>query len=523
MYVLRRGVSWWDLKRPGSCFPLVRRPGLLDWNDFVPVLGSRYVAIIPSFVGALSWISEAVGEIATKTRPVDERTREALLMRWRELPISAKTPAQTLGRHAVGCEGTQGVFPRCNLTCTPCYHSADANKVRVDGTHTIREVDVQMALLAQKRGPRAHAQLIGGEVSLFAPDDHAAALGVMRRYGREPMSFTHGDFDYEYLRAVATGADGRRRFRRISFAAHFDSLMRGRRGLPRPRSEAELSPFRAEFAAMFRRLRSEHGVRSYLAHNMTVTPANAGEVAEVVADVLGTGYSMMSFQPAAYIGDERRWREDYAAVDIDSVWMQIEAGMGQRIAHDAIEFGDTRCNRTALGFTVGRVWHPFIDTDRAAEVAARDEFFTHLGGMNFGGTPPLLLAAKLLRVALTYPRGIVVASRWARSIVGRSGGIVALTRAARRGDIAPLTFEIHMFMDAEDVAPAWAMIQADIIADDPDIRETQERLAACTYSMAHPETGELVPACVQHSVLDPGENAELRRLLPLSVATRGVR
>jgi hypothetical protein len=33
--------------------------------------------------------------------------------------------------------------------------------------------------------------------------------------------------------------------------------------------------------------------------------------------------------------------------------------------------------------------------------------------------------------------------------------------------------------------------------------------------MAHPETGELVPACVQHSVLDPVENVELRRLLPI--------
>ena len=49
------------------------------------------------------------------------------------------------------------------------------------------------------------------------------------------------------------------------------------------------------------------------------------------------------------------------------------------------------------------------------------------------------------------------------------------------------------------------------------MRATQERLQACTYAMAHPETGELVPACVQHSVLDPGENASLRELLPLTV------
>jgi len=65
-----------------------------------------------------------------------------------------------------------------------------------------------------------------------------------------------------------------------------------------------------------------------------------------------------------------------------------------------------------------------------------------------------------------------------------------------------------------------AVMQAGRVADDPTVRATQERLTACTYAMAHPETGELVPACVQHSVLDPGENERLRRLLPLTVVDR---
>jgi hypothetical protein len=70
------------------------------------------------------------------------------------------------------------------------------------------------------RGPWAHAQLIGGEVSLLAPEDHAAALETMRRHGRHPMSMSHGDFDYDYLERVAVDAAGRRRFRRIAFAGH---------------------------------------------------------------------------------------------------------------------------------------------------------------------------------------------------------------------------------------------------------------------------------------------------------------
>src|SRR5215831_7103053 len=131
--------------------------------------------------------------VVRTVRPVDPEFAAALARRWAELPETARTPGQVLGRHGVGCEGTHGVFPRCDLACTPCYHSRDANQVRVDGPHTLAQVQAQLDLLRERRGPRAHAQLIGGEVSLLPPDDHAAALAIMRAHGREPMSFTHGD------------------------------------------------------------------------------------------------------------------------------------------------------------------------------------------------------------------------------------------------------------------------------------------------------------------------------------------
>jgi len=59
-----------------------------------------------------------------------------------------------------------------------------------------------MAYLRSKRGTGQHAQLIGGEVALLGPEDHAAALEIMERHGRKPMSMTHGDFDYEYLETL---------------------------------------------------------------------------------------------------------------------------------------------------------------------------------------------------------------------------------------------------------------------------------------------------------------------------------
>jgi hypothetical protein len=456
-------------------------------------------------VSAMARIRAAVRAV----RPADPEFAAAMARRWAGLPETARTPGQVLGRHGVGCEGTHGVFPQCNLACTPCYHSRDANRVRIDGRHTLAQVRAQMALLRDQRGPRAHAQLIGGEVTLLDPADHAAALQVMRAYGREPMSFTHGDFDYEYLERLVLGPGGRR-LRRVSFAAHFDSLMFGRRGIPRPPDEASLNPYRQAFAAMFVRLRREQGVRYFLAHNMTVTPANLGQVAAVVRDCRHMGYGMFSFQPAAFVGDERRWHEEYRDVTGDQVWAEIERGVGTTLDYRVFEHGDTRCNRAAYGFWAGDRWHPVLDRDDPRDLAVRDAFFRYFGPVNFTGTPIALLAARITLITAAHPRIVRLAAGWAGRTIRRAGPRRLLTQR-----IKPVSYVMHQFMDAADVKPAWEQMQRGQASSDPRIRATQERLAACHYAMAHPENGTLVPACAQHSVLDPDENRELRTLLPI--------
>lgn len=454
----------------------------------------------------ISWLRR----IERITRPVDPDTTAALARRWAELPEHVRTPAQTLGRAGVGCEGTHGVFPRCNFACRPCYHSQDANHVRVDGAHTIREVDAQIGYLRSVRAPHAHAQLIGGEASLLDPDDHAAALLIMRGHGREPMSFTHGDFDDDYLERLAIAPDGRRRFRRLSFAAHIDTTMVGRRGIRRAEREEQLDDARRRFCEMFRRLRREHGVRSFLAHNMTVTPDNLDQVPGVIRRCRRLGFGMFSFQPAAHVGDQRRWESDYRELDADRVWSRIEAGAGSRLPYEVFQFGDLRCNRAAFGFYVGERWHSFLDPSDPADIALRDTFMRWFGGMNFNA-PPALLAARLMRVVASHPRSVPIAAGWLRRTLRRVGG----PWVALRGGVVPVSFVMHRFMHADDVASAWELLERGERARDPRIEETQQRLLACGYAMAHPETGRIVPACVQHSVLDPIENAALRRDLPL--------
>jgi hypothetical protein len=446
------------------------------------------------------------------TRPEHPDLTAALAARWEQLPAHVKQPNQMLGKRMTGCEGTHGVFPKCNLACTPCYHAKEANRVRIDGDHTEAEVDAQMALLRKLRGPGQHAQLIGGEVTLLGPEDHARALKAMIRHGRKPMSMTHGDFDYDYLVALAIDPrTGERRFDHLAFAGHFDSMMFGRRTIKRVAAEADLNPHRRAFCEMFQRLQREHGVTHYLAHNITVTPRNIDQVPQLVRDCRQMGFRMFSFQPAAFIGNRSRWKDAYREFSADEVWRRIEEGVGARLHHNAEQVGDVRCNRTAHGIYVGDRYETLLDEDDPRDARALADFIAAFGGMDFDDGSRRLRAARCARAVARHPAVLRSGAPWAARLVKSLGGPLAVVRERPKA----VTYVMHAFMDARHVRPAWELLQRGEVAEDPKIRETQERLEACSYAMAHPETGELVPACAQHSVLDPLENEHLARLLPV--------
>jgi hypothetical protein len=383
--------------------------------------------------------------------------------------------------------------------------------VRTDGDHTEAQVDAQMALLRRLRGPGQHAQLIGGEVTLLGPDDHARALRAMIRHGRKPMSMTHGDFDYDYLVALAIDpATGERRFDHLAFAGHFDSMMFGRRGIKRAATEAELNPYRARFCEQFQRLQREHGVTHYLAHNITVTPRNLDEIPQLVRDCRAMGFRMFSFQPAAFIGNEARWKDDYREFSGDEVWRRIEQGAGARLHFNAEQVGDVRCNRTAHGLYAGDRYETLLHEDDPRDARALADFIAAFGGMDFQDGSRGLRAVRCARAVARHPAVLRSGVPWAARLVRRLGGV----RAVRRERPKAVTYVMHSFMDARHVRPAWELLQRGERSDDPKVLEAQERLQACSYAMAHPETGTLVPACAQHSVLDPGENLRLQELLP---------
>jgi len=161
----------------------------------------------------------------------------------------------------------------------------------------------------------------------------------------------------------------------------------------------------------------------------------------------------------------------------------------------------------------GGRWFPLLDDRDPRDLRTRDRFLAAFGGMDFD-RPGLARALALLRVTARHPGVVSQAAGWALRFARRVGVTRLLTGRPRT-----LTFVVHAFMDASVVRPAWEAMERAEVAADPEVRAAQERLQACSYAMAHPEQRRTVPACVQHSILDPAENLDLLELLPMPSRT----
>ncbi|RAX45398.1 hypothetical protein DQ354_09855 [Arthrobacter sp. AQ5-06] len=140
---------------------------------------------------------------------------------------------------------------------------------------------------------------------------------------------------------------------------------------------------------------------------------------------------MLSFQPAAYIGDDRRWGKGFTDVTIDAGWDRIEEGAGQRIPWQGTQFGDVRCNRTAVVLRAGQSRAALLDPADQKDLDARDRLLAHFGGMYFGGTPHWIVAVRVIRALLAHPGDVPVILGFGLRLSRRAGGLFGIISSSR--------------------------------------------------------------------------------------------
>ena len=282
-------------------------------------------------------------------------------------------------------------------------------------------------------------------------------------------------------------------------ALRLDDVRPARHPARRARRRSCIPTGRAS-ARCSQRLEREHGVTHYLAHNMTVTPRNLDQVAEVDPRLPRHGLPHVLL-PA------RRLHRQHRAAGRTTTARSRPTACGRRSSA-----------APARGCTSGAL--------AVRRRALQPHRLRRLRGR------PLRAAARRGR-----PRRPALASGLHRGV--RRHGLRRAARAARRAAGPRLRAPPARAAGAWPAGPgaswreragrrtsratararsrssctrSWTRAtcgrrgrRCSAARSRPTraIRATQERLQACSYAMAHPEDGTLVPACAQHAVLDP--------------------
>ncbi len=421
--------------------------------------------------------------VARVRSALDPRSAERLALnrgKWDTLPAVARTPQQAAGRAQVACGATHGVVERCNYACTACYLTDEANKTP---DLPFEEVAAQLDALRAALGPMGKVQLTAGEVTLLQPDELGRIVRYARSIGLDPMVMTNGQRFVDrpgYLETLVRDHGLRK------LSVHIDLTQRGRRGIPRPSSEAELRPVRDDFAERIRRVRRETGRRLHAAHTVTVTRDNVDEVADVTRWSLDNhdAFRMLSFQPVAEVGRTTD-ATDGNALSLDAVWARIREGVGLPLNRDALHFGHRACNIVCPLFVIS-VGDRREVLECVPEGDARGlEIMSRLLAI-FGGLGPILNApvrgiARRVAVALGNPGtaaaaiGYGLGRAWATR--RRLASIARDALRARTIRIRPWILVIHRFMSPDELSTPLG----------------RERLEACVFRL--PVDGRMVSMC----------------------------
>jgi molybdenum cofactor biosynthesis enzyme MoaA len=328
---------------------------------------------------------------------------------------------QAMGRRwPVGCVALE-VTQRCNLDCTLCYLSENAEAVRdVPLSDLIRRIDA----IARLYGPGTDVQVTGGDPTLRKRAELIQIVARIREKSMQPSLFTNGiRLKRDLLEDLVEAG-------LVDVAFHVD-MTQDRKGYG---SEAELNRVRLDYIERTR------GLPLSVFFNTTVFDGNVDQIPEVVAffvrhsDVV----RMASFQLQADTG-RGTTRRRAPGITIESLQDRIEAGAKAKITFDAVHAGHAGCNRYAMSLVANGRVHDLFDNKPFIE-----RLLSATAGLKFDRTRARTVIAELLRWFVRHPGHWRGCAGWGLGKLRR----MAWDLAVARGRVNKLSFFIHDFMDA---------------------------------------------------------------------------
>ena len=131
---------------------------------------------------------QEVGAAQPAPQPLDHHPALSTA-RQRMMATGQWTASQFMGRRwPIGCVALE-ITQRCNLDCTACYLSENAEAVK---DLPLEEVFGRIDMIFAHYGPNTDVQVTGGDPTLRKRDELVAIVRRIREKGMRPTLFTNG-------------------------------------------------------------------------------------------------------------------------------------------------------------------------------------------------------------------------------------------------------------------------------------------------------------------------------------------
>jgi pyruvate-formate lyase-activating enzyme len=330
--------------------------------------------------------------------------------------------SQQMGnRWPVGCIALE-ITQRCNLNCTACYLSENAEFIK---DPPLEEIFSRIDQIYRYYGRKTNVQVTGGEPTLRIT---AELLAIVRRVHERRMHPTLMTNGIQLTRSMLVDLV---KAGLTDIAFHVDTTQQ-RHGYP---SETALNQIRRRYIDMSR------GLPLIVYFNTTVYKDNFHEIPALVrffrrqADTV----RIAAFQLQADTGRGILGKRD-AAITQQAVLEQIETGAGTTVNFSNLIIGNPRCNRCGICLAVNGNLYDVLDDPRL--VKRIHAATPHIAWLR---NRPRKSVGLFLGWLVRHPFYLLSVGRWGlrklwslkKDLLGAGGRIHALA------------FLVHGFMDAD--------------------------------------------------------------------------